>query len=153
MICNRKTANPLNKKKKFPPYTDMNQYQKIPPQTMYPHPSHQIVSHLTFRGVTRERACVCAYKRACSPYFPNDLSGCSGAISGSASRTGDCRPSLFKPCIHTVTQFAFRKSQGLSTPPSTGKCNYRELCLFPHPYPPCSSSSSSPLPPSGCLLL
>lgn len=49
-------------------------------------------------------ACVCACEGACARDFLNDLSGCSGAISGSVSQTGNCRSSLFTLHIHPHTQ-------------------------------------------------
>lgn len=109
--------------------------------------SCQVVSHLApVRGLRTEGVHVCACERLCSLYFLYDLSGCSEAVIGLASQTGNCRPSLLLH-THTVTHTVFRKSHDLSAPPSTGKHNYRGVCLSLHPYAPslCSHSSSSPL--------
>lgn len=110
------------------------------------------VSPPTFRGVTWEEVRVCA----CSPNFLNDLSGCSRAISGLASQTESCRPSLFTLHIHPHKQshrLPLGSHRAWAPHQALGSVITEKFAFSPHPYPPCSLSSSSPLPPSGYLLL
>lgn len=116
---------------------------------MYSSPSCQIVSRPTFRGVTREGACVCACESLCSPYFPNDLSGCSGAISGLASQTGNCSPSIFTLHIHPRTQshsLSFGSHRARAPHQELGSVITEKFAFSPTHVPP------APPPPPSLLL-
>lgn len=81
----------------------------------------------------------CACERVCSPYFPNDLSGCSEAISRLASQTADplfSQHTYIHIHSHTVCLSEVAGPKRPTKQPSTRKRNYREVCLSPPPISP-----------------
>lgn len=92
------------------------------------------------------KGCMFVHVRGCAHY--TSCMTCQGV----AKQLLDWHPKLETAdplfCFtHTQSHTVFRKSHDLSAPPSTGKHNYRGVCLSLHPYAPslCSHSSSSPL--------